>query len=85
MQWYRKAAGQGYAEVQYNLGGTYARGVGVEKDEVEAYKWYLLAAAQGDAKAKGHAPHLESLLTPEQITEGKRRADQFKPQQRTHP
>ena len=43
------------------------------KYELEAYKWDLLAAAQGDAKAKRNATLLELLLSPEEIAEGKRR------------
>ena len=40
VKWYRKAADQGFAAAQYNLGGMYYRGEGVAKDEVEAVKWY---------------------------------------------
>ncbi|GBL24036.1 secretory immunoglobulin A-binding protein EsiB [Opitutia bacterium] len=32
ISWYRKAAEQGLAEAQYNLGGCYANGIGVAKD-----------------------------------------------------
>jgi hypothetical protein len=46
----------------------------VAKYAVEAYKWDLLAAAQGDTKAKRNATMLELMLSPEQIAEGKRRA-----------
>ena len=44
------------------------------KYEVEAYKWYLLAAAQGDNKARRNASMLELMLLPDQIADGKRRA-----------
>ena len=47
------------------------------KYEVEAYKWYLLAAAQGDTKGKRNASMMELMLSPEQITEGKRRAQDW--------
>jgi tetratricopeptide (TPR) repeat protein len=46
----------------------------VAKHELEAYKWYLLAAAQGDAKAKNNVILLDLMLSPAQIAEGKRRA-----------
>ena len=85
VKWFRMAAKQGHSVAQYNLGLCYYRGEGVAKDEVEAYKWYLLAAAQGDAKAKDSAPLMELVLTPQQITEGKRRAENFKTQERTQP
>jgi TPR repeat protein len=73
-KWFRRAADQNYAPAQSNLGLCYERGNGVAKYEVEAYKWYLLAAAQGDHKAKSNATLLELMKTNEQITEGKRRA-----------
>ncbi len=47
----RKAAEQGHAEAQYNLGGFYVFGDGVKQDYAEAVKWYRKAAAQGDAQA----------------------------------
>jgi TPR repeat protein len=83
--WYRKAAEQGNTNAQNNLAACYERGDGVAKDEVEAYKWYLLAAAHTKAKVKDNAARLELLLTPDQIADGKRRADNFKPQARTQP
>ena len=52
MKWYRKAAEQGDADAQYNLGYSYSNGEGVEKDEEEAVKWYRKAAEQGYEKAK---------------------------------
>ena len=47
------------------------------KYEVEAYKWDLLAAAQGDPKAKHNASVLALLLSPQEIAEGKRRAQDW--------
>jgi hypothetical protein len=44
---------------------------------VEAYKWDLLAAAQGDSKGKRNASMLELLLSPKEIAEGKRRAQDW--------
>ena len=52
VKWYRKAADQGNAPAQYNLGNMYRTGQGVAKDEVEAVKWYRKAADQGTASAQ---------------------------------
>ena len=52
VKWYRKAAEQGYAKAQYNLGVVYAQGQGVAKDDAEAVKWYRKAAEQGNAEAQ---------------------------------
>jgi len=35
-----KAADQGFARAQFNLGGMYAYGEGVLKDDKQAVKWY---------------------------------------------
>ena len=51
------------------------------KDEVEGYKWFLLAAAQGDENAKKNIAVAESRLTREQIAEGQRLARNFKPRE----
>ena len=52
MKWYTKAAEQGDAGAQYNLGNCYRAGTGVKKDEKEAVKWYTKSAEQGDWFAK---------------------------------
>jgi len=52
VKWYRKAADQGDAGGQSNLGFMYAEGRGVAKDEAEAVKWYRKAAEQGNAPAQ---------------------------------
>lgn len=48
----RKAAEQGFAEAQFNLGLDYDRGEGVPKDEAQAAIWYRKSAEQGDADAQ---------------------------------
>ena len=43
VKWWRKAAEQGHAEAQNNLGWMYSLGKGVPQDDIEAEKWYSLA------------------------------------------
>ena len=50
--WYRKAAAQGFAGAQNNLGAMYEQGLGLSKDEAEAARWYRKAAEQGNAYAQ---------------------------------
>ncbi len=52
VRWYRKAAEQGYANAQNNLGVCYKTGIGVSTDFSEAVKWYRKAAEQGNAIAQ---------------------------------
>jgi TPR repeat protein len=46
--WYRRAADQGHADAQYNLGFMYLLGEGVPSDPKEGLRWLLCAADQGD-------------------------------------
>ncbi len=48
------AAAKGSAEAQNALGGMYVKGLGVEKNNVEAVKWFRQAAAKGSAEAQNN-------------------------------
>jgi hypothetical protein len=48
MRWYRKAADQGDAAAQANIGLLYRNGWGVAQDYAEAMRWYRKAADQGN-------------------------------------
>ena len=50
-EWFRRAAEQGYANAQYNLGVLYAEGKGVEASKVTAGEWFAKAAVQGHRDA----------------------------------
>ena len=52
LKWWRKAAEQGDAKAQFNLGVMYDKGQGVMRNYAEAAKWYRKAAEQGDADAQ---------------------------------
>ena len=47
VKYFRKAADQGHARAQYELGVCYNFGYGIRKDLKEAVKWYRKAAEQG--------------------------------------
>jgi len=51
-RWYQKAAEQGDADAQFNLGVRYGCGRGVRQDDVEATRWYRKAAEQGYSDAQ---------------------------------
>ena len=51
MKWYRKAAEQGFAQAQYNLGVMYYFGEGVSVNSIKAYMWWSLAMEQGNESA----------------------------------
>ena len=52
VRWYHRAAEQGHALAQFNLGFMYKNGQGVTQDYVQAVKWYRKAAEQGAANAQ---------------------------------
>ena len=51
VEYFQKAAEQGYAMAQYNLALCYGKGEGVTKNYTEAVKWFKKAAAQGHSDA----------------------------------
>ena len=58
VEWFRRAADQGFADAQNNLGIMYANGRGVARDRVEAARLYSLAAEQGHAGAQNRLDRL---------------------------
>ncbi|MDB4809753.1 sel1 repeat family protein [bacterium] len=74
---YRLAAEQGVAKAQHNLGVMYAKGEGVPQDYVEAYAWFSVAAAGGYADAANNRDVVAGDLTPEQLSQGQKRATEL--------
>ncbi len=68
-KWYRKAADQGHVLAQFALGRCYLYGDGVRQDYTEAYKWFSLAAKQGNTAAAAARDKLVPQMTAEQIEE----------------
>ena len=46
IEWFLKAADQGFAPAQINLGVLYERGQGVPEDFVQGYKWLSLSTSR---------------------------------------
>ena len=61
VKWYRKAAEQGKALAQRNLGLMYDNGQGVAQDHAQALKWYRKAAEQWDVGAQNNLGRLYLL------------------------
>ena len=80
-QWYEKAAAQGNADGQFYLGWMYAYGQGVSQDLVQAYRWLDVAAAQGKKVAGQERDKVVMKLTPSQLAESQRLAQQCQSQQ----
>src|SRR5215469_457700 len=52
LSWYYRAAGQGNAQAQENIGYIFQHGTGVENDYAQAMSWFSKAVAQGNGMAE---------------------------------
>lgn len=74
-------AEQDPAEVQLGVGKLYEEGedqLGIQKDYVKAYAWYILSTAQGIEEASKLKDSLREELTAEQIAEAQQLAAEFR-------
>ena len=82
--WYRKAADQGYAGAQYNLGVMYANGQGVPQDYVRLIcgsTWQPSGTSDAGFHNKSvkDRDFVAAKMTPAQIAEAQRMASEWKP------
>jgi len=71
---YLRAAHQGLATAQANIGRLYEQGHGVPQSYEDAVKCYWRAAAQGFEAARQGRIEVEGLLSPDEIRMAQRRA-----------
>lgn len=82
-KWLHRAAQQGHADAQFNLGNLCQSASlrdspsDFREARIEAYTWFFLAAAQGHERAKASCEALNLQLTDEELAEGNRRARAF--------
>lgn len=62
-KWYLKAAKNGSAIAQNNIGLWYERGVDIEQDRTQALRWFRAAADQGNESAAKNLARLEAFMT----------------------
>jgi uncharacterized protein len=86
VKWYQLAANRGYGYAQNSLGILYAEGQGVPQDDVRAHMWFNLAATrirasntEGRDSAIKNRDRVAAKMTPEQIAEAQKLADEWKP------
>jgi hypothetical protein len=77
VKWFRLAADQGYTVAQENLGFMYRDGQGVPQDDVETYAWFSVAAGDRFPNAAKGRDLTASKLTPEQLSQGQKRATEL--------
>ena len=76
VRWFRKAADQGLAKAQSNLGNMYFNGDGVPESNIRAYVWWSMAKTQGDADAAVNIDILKPQMTKQQIAQAQALASQ---------
>jgi len=72
VKWWRKTAEQGNNEAQFNLGTAYEKGIGVEQDYVQAYKWFNTLTDNSIAINKRDA--IKKLVITKQIVQAQNTA-----------
>ena len=68
--WIREAD-RGEPRAQYNVGVMFFKGIGVERDYEEAYRWFLKSAEQGTSGSQGFLGILyeQGLGVPQELEE----------------
>jgi uncharacterized protein len=85
VKWYRKAADVGEPKALFAIGFKYAQGQGVPQDYVQAHKWFSLAAAHPASSKETREQAVKNRdlavakMTPAQIAEAEKLAQQWKP------
>ena len=77
--WFEKAANMGVKDSQVNLGILYTKGMGVDEDLEQAYKWFAVAAKGGDNDAGKKRDTVAQAMRPEQLEKARGEAELWKP------
>jgi hypothetical protein len=76
VKWYRRAADQGDADAQFNMGASYETGEGVAMDMTEAYAFFNLAGVTNEL-ARKKRDILEKKLSSDAVLRGQQRAKEL--------
>ncbi|WP_180900641.1 SEL1-like repeat protein [Martelella soudanensis] len=77
-KWFQKAADHGVADSQFNLAILHARGAGTEADLLQSYKWFAVAAMEGDAEAAKRRDEVAEALGDADLRRARKLADEWK-------
>ena len=79
VHWWRKAAETGNEFAQYQLGLSYAVSseMGTDPDKIEAYKWFVISASQGNKDAESLMTSMGEEMTEAQIAEARQLAQSW--------
>lgn len=71
------AAKHGTAEALFDLGLACSTGRDMERDLVDAHKWFNLAALRGNATAREYRSEISRELTSAQVADAQRKAREW--------
>ena len=74
---HREASVTRSSEAMYRLGIMYSTGQGVPRDNIEAHKWFNLAALAGSLEAKTWRGELAQEMTSNDVAEAQRQAREW--------
>ena len=74
-EWLRKSALQGKSSAMFNLAIMYQRGVGVPKDRITAFAWYMVSAMDGSEEIQ---EEVEKVLANASASERRKAIDRTK-------
>jgi localization factor PodJL len=77
--WFGQAAERGLADSQFNLAMLYESGRGVAKDLQEAYKWFALAARNGDPLAARRLEQVAGQLQASEVDAAEQKLAVWRP------
>ncbi len=78
-QWFRKAAELGLTDSQFNLAILSERGLGVPQSRIEAYKWFSLAARNGDKDATNRLETIANQMDSKTLVKARLAVKSWKP------
>jgi localization factor PodJL len=77
--WFTQASEYGVRDSQFNLGVLLARGLGAEQNLVEAWRWFAIAARQGDEDAGRKRDEVGQKLSPTDLAAAQVRLGAYQP------
>ncbi len=77
-EWFLAAAEHGVRDSQVNMAILYARGEGIPRDLVESYKWFAIAANEGDTDAALKRDEVFNALPEDQGVLARQKAESWK-------
>lgn len=77
-EWFKRAADYGVKDSQVNIAILYARGEGVARDLAESYKWFAIAAKNGDEGAADMRDQVVNALPEGSLASAQTNVDNWK-------